>query len=424
MRNKTFLDAVSYIKLSLADTQALQFTAEDTVKVLWNKIRATFIDRGEDRKIDAGNELKNILMKNSETVVNYIARTRGYQLRLDVSPRELVYHTVRGLNGKFSEVRETLKTQWEKTMDEILLILREEETAFNLLIKTPSHREEKLCGNTWILDSGASCHMAKESVWFKNISPEVMDIYLADKNSKMMSQGTGNVSAKTVSTTNIVILLILTITNVSYVPQLRCNLQSVTCLMDKGSKYENLTDKRIKKRITDNGLEFVNEQLDTDLANSRIFHEKTLPFNSESNGKAERANRVLLERATSLLYERRRGIMIEYAGERYDIKNQKIIEERSVKFNESLNGRSYLGEIENETWDIDLFFEVSTERNEINQNTENGVSSNLEINNGPVAIENDNSIPLQTTSLPQTGRIQLPVPELIDVQNQIPVRRS
>ncbi|GFT03715.1 retrovirus-related Pol polyprotein from transposon RE2 [Trichonephila clavipes] len=39
--------------------------------------------------------------------------------------------------------------------------------------------------------------MAKEPVWFKNISPEVMDIYLADKNSKMMSQGTGNVSAKT-----------------------------------------------------------------------------------------------------------------------------------------------------------------------------------------------------------------------------------
>ncbi|GFW83322.1 hypothetical protein TNCV_2544221 [Trichonephila clavipes] len=39
--------------------------------------------------------------------------------------------------------------------------------------------------------------MAKESVWFKNIIPEVMDIYLADRNSKMLSQGTGNVSAKT-----------------------------------------------------------------------------------------------------------------------------------------------------------------------------------------------------------------------------------
>ncbi|GFS95654.1 retrovirus-related Pol polyprotein from transposon TNT 1-94 [Trichonephila clavipes] len=53
----------------------------------------------------------------------------------------------------------------------------------------------------------------------------------------------------------------------------------------------------------DNGSEFVNEKLDTNLANSRIFHEKTLPCNSERNGKAERANRVLLERARSLLYE-------------------------------------------------------------------------------------------------------------------------
>ncbi|GFT41991.1 retrovirus-related Pol polyprotein from transposon TNT 1-94 [Trichonephila clavipes] len=279
-------------------------------------------------------------------------------------------------------------------MDEILQILREEEATLNLPIKTrmdgineafySSHREEKLCDNIWILDGGASCHIAKESVWFKNISPEVMDIYLANKNSKIMSQGSGNVSAKTVSTKHCNYIN-LTITDVSYVPQLRCNLLSVTCLMDKGSKYENLTDKRIKKIRTDNGLEFVNEQLDTYLANSGIFHENTIPYNSESNAKAERANCVLLERARSLLYE---------------------------------------SEIENETWDIDSFFEVSPERNEINQNTENGVLYNFDINNGPGAIENDNSIPLQTTSSPRTGRIQIPVLELNDVQNQIPVRRS
>ncbi|GFS72969.1 copia protein [Trichonephila clavipes] len=83
-----------------------------------------------------------------------------------------------------------------------------------------------------------------------------------------------------------------------------------------------------------------------------------------------------------------------------------------------------VGEIENETWDIDSFFEVSPERNEINQNTENGVLYNFDINNGPGAIENDNSIPLQTTTSPRTGRIQIPVLELNDVQNQIPVRRS
>ncbi|GFT10124.1 retrovirus-related Pol polyprotein from transposon TNT 1-94 [Trichonephila clavipes] len=121
--------------------------------------------------------------------------------------------------------------------------------------------------------------------------------------------------------------------------------------------------------------------------------------------------------------------MLGYARERrgyriYDIKNQKVIEERSVKFNEYLKGSNYLGEIENETWDIDSFFEVSPERNEINQNTENGVLYDFDINNGPGAIENDNSIPLQTTSSPRTGRIQIPVLELNDVQNQIPVRRS
>ncbi|GFV52498.1 retrovirus-related Pol polyprotein from transposon TNT 1-94 [Trichonephila clavipes] len=564
-------DAIAYIKLSLADEQALQFAAEDNAKVLWDKIRATYIGESENRKIDAGNELKNIRMKNGETVADYIARARGIStkchfLGLDVSPRELVYHTVRGLNGKFSKVRDILKTQRGRSMDEILQILREEEATLNLPIKTrmdginetfyckrknekqtrlcyicrksnhlakdcyyrnnnspstsqrnnssrngrvftASHREEKLCGNIWILDSGTSCHMAKESVWFKNISPEVMDIYLADKNSKMMCQGTGNVSAKTVSTKHCNYIN-LTITDVSYVPQLRCNLLSVTCLMDKGCKIKSenncvliydKNDKLITKAFKNNGrLEIKLEPMynsecfiyDQSTNNYEIWH------NSESNGKAERANRVLLERARSLLYESklplkfwaeaincstqvsnvtprkgkekipleiwtgnkpklnylkkfgfvayfhvpkvlrnkfevpgRRGIMLGYARERrgyriYDIKNHKVIEDRSVKFNEYLKGSNYLGEIENETWDIDSFFEVSPERNEINQNTEIGVLYNFDINNGPGAIENDNSIPLQTTSSPRTGRIQIPVFELNDVQNQIPVRRS
>ncbi|GFX07346.1 retrovirus-related Pol polyprotein from transposon TNT 1-94 [Trichonephila clavipes] len=71
-------DAIAYIKLSLADEQALQFAAEDNAKVLWDKIRATYMGEGEDRKIDAGNELKNIRMKNGETVADYIARARDF----------------------------------------------------------------------------------------------------------------------------------------------------------------------------------------------------------------------------------------------------------------------------------------------------------------------------------------------------------
>ncbi|GFW48111.1 retrovirus-related Pol polyprotein from transposon TNT 1-94 [Trichonephila clavipes] len=275
-------DAIAYIKLSLADEQALQFAAEDNAKVLWDKIRATYMGEGEDRKIDAGNELKNIRMKNGETVADYIARARGF--RLSVTPLDWMCR--RGNWSTIPKSNHLAKDCYYRNKNSPSTSQRNNSSR-NGHVFTASHREEKPCDNIWILDSGASCHMAKEPVWFKNISPKVMDIYLADKNSKMMSQGTGNVSAKTVSTKHCNSIN-LTITDVSYVPQLRCNLLSVTCLMDKGSKYENLTDKRIKKIRTDNGLEFVNEQLDTYLANSGIFHEKTIPYNSESDGKAER----------------------------------------------------------------------------------------------------------------------------------------
>ncbi|GBN69463.1 Retrovirus-related Pol polyprotein from transposon TNT 1-94, partial [Araneus ventricosus] len=625
--------------------QALQFAAENNAKILWDKIKSTFTGQTEDRKIDAGNELKNLQINSNELANDYIARARGiatkcYSLGLDVSPRELVYYTVRGLKGKFVKVRDILKTQRDKSIDEVLEILREEETSFNspsstraegrsadvfysrksknsgmrlcYVCRRPNHvakdcfyrnqkestttnrrrkvhrnnnskerntanpvftaapNEESLCENIWILDSGASCHMAKDSVWFEKILPERKDIYLAGKDLKIICEGFGTVKAKTVST-KYGNPLNVTIENVSYVPQLRCNLLSVICLMDKGykiksdnncvliydksnklitkafknngrlelyfeplynsecyfsnpsnsnydiwhsrlchlnakymlkmkdyididdvndfkcetcdiskitrkthpnvdvnqsfeilelihadlcgpiqpesyggakyfmvlvddisgmyftyflknknevfdifsqfkTKYENLTDKRIKKLRTDNGLEFVNEQLDTYLSNSGIFHEKTIPYNSESNGKAERANSILLEKARSLLYESelplkfwaeainfstrvsnviprkgkekipletwigkkpklnylekfgcvayfhvpkvmrnkfdipgRRGIMLGYARDRrgyriYDIKNRKVIEERSIKFNESLKG--------------------------------------------------------------------------------------
>ncbi|GBN82325.1 Retrovirus-related Pol polyprotein from transposon TNT 1-94 [Araneus ventricosus] len=693
-------DAVAYIKLSLSDEQALQFAAENNAKILWDKIKSTFTGQTEDRKIDAGNEL-NLQINSNELANDYIARARGiatkcHSLGLDVSPRELVYYTVRGLKGKFAKVRDILKTQRDKSVDEVLEILREEETSFNspsstraegrsadvfysrkskssgmrlcYVCRRPNHvakdcfyrnqkestttsrrrkvhrnnnskerntanpvftaspNEESLCENIWILDSGASCHMAKDRVWFEKILPERKDIYLAGKDLKIICEGFGTVKAKTVSTKNGNPVNV-TIENVSYVPQLRCNLLSVICLMDKcykiksdnncvliydksnklitkafknngrlelyfeplynsecyfsnpsnsnydiwhsrlchlnakymlkmkdyididdvndfkcktcdiskitrkthpnidinqsseilelihadlcgpiqpesyggakyfmvlvddfsgmyftyflknkneefdifsqfKAKYENLTDKRIKKLRTDNGLEFVNEQLDTYLDNSGIFHEKTIPYNSESNGKAERANRILLERARSLLYESeltlkfwaeainfstqvsnvtprkgkekipletwigkkpklnylkkfgcvayfhvpkvmrnkfdvpgRRGIMLGYARDRrgyriFDIKNRKIIEERSIKFNESLK-------------DI----------NEFDHKTK---VNHLEISAEPAANENNYSIPFETPD-DATNTVGGEIETLVD---QIPVRRS
>ncbi|GBN26868.1 Retrovirus-related Pol polyprotein from transposon TNT 1-94, partial [Araneus ventricosus] len=567
-------DAVAYIKLSLSDEQALQFAAENNAKILWDKIKSTFTGQTVDRKIDAGNELKNLQINSNELANDYIARARGiatkcHSLGLDVSPRELVYYTVRGLKGKFAKVRDILKTQRDKSIDEVLEILREEETSFNspsstraegrsadvfysrksknsgmrlcYVCRRPNHvakdcfyrnqkestttsrrrkvhrnnnskerntanpvftaspNEESLCENIWILDSGASCHMAKDRVWFEKIFPERKYIYLAGKDSKIICEGFGTVKAKTPESyggAKYFMVLVDDFSGMYFTYFLKNKNEVFDIFSQFKTKYENLTDKRIKKLRTDNGLEFVNEQLDTYLANSGIFHEKTIPYNSESNGKAERANRILLERARSLLYESelplkfwaeainfstqvsnvtprkgkekipletwigkkpklnylkkfgcvayihvpkvmrnkfdipgRRGIMLGYARDRrgyriYDIKNRKIIEERSIKFNESLKGSTYLGKTKVETWNIDSLFESTQDINEFDHKTK---VNHLEISAEPAANENTYSIPFETPDdATNTVRdeIETPVDQMNNGVNQIPVRRS
>jgi len=63
--------------------------------------------------------------------------------------------------------------------------------------------------------------------------------------------------------------------------------------------------KRIKCIRTDNGREFINNEFREFTNREGIEHQKTVPYNPESNGKVERGNRVILERARTLLYEGR-----------------------------------------------------------------------------------------------------------------------
>ena len=54
---------------------------------------------------------------------------------------------------------------------------------------------------------------------------------------------------------------------------------------------------------TDNGGEYVNRDLDTYFDSLGIIHYTTMPYTPEQNGKAERINRTLLEKAKSMLAE-------------------------------------------------------------------------------------------------------------------------
>lgn len=129
-------DVVSIIKLTLSDDQAMQFADETNAKTLWTKIKKTYVGRIEDSKIDATVELRSITMGDKETAADYVGRARGLaskckSLNVNITDREFVYYVVRGLNGKFNRIRNTLKTQRDKKLDDVLEDLREEEREFN-----------------------------------------------------------------------------------------------------------------------------------------------------------------------------------------------------------------------------------------------------------------------------------------------------
>ncbi|KAK2578204.1 hypothetical protein KPH14_012815 [Odynerus spinipes] len=127
---------VAYIRLHLSDEQALQFATETEARQLWRKIKSAYAGAAEDQKIDAGNDRKYLRMAEKETVSDYIARARGIatkcaSLELQVTPRELAYYTVRGINNQYKDIREILKTQRDKSIEEIQEILKEKEKEVN-----------------------------------------------------------------------------------------------------------------------------------------------------------------------------------------------------------------------------------------------------------------------------------------------------
>lgn len=69
------------------------------------------------------------------------------------------------------------------------------------------------------------------------------------------------------------------------------------------SLVENQSDNKIKILRTDNGGEYCNKKLSEFLKSSGIVHQTSCPYSPQQNGKAERLNRTLLDRARCLLIE-------------------------------------------------------------------------------------------------------------------------
>ena len=65
---------------------------------------------------------------------------------------------------------------------------------------------------------------------------------------------------------------------------------------------ENLTGEKVKKVRSDNGGEYVGNDIIEFCKHRGIVHEYTIPYTPQQNGVAERMNRTLMEMARSMLY--------------------------------------------------------------------------------------------------------------------------
>lgn len=75
----------------------------------------------------------------------------------------------------------------------------------------------------------------------------------------------------------------------------------LSCFLDYKSEVENQQGATIKILRTDNGKEYVNKAMETELKKSGIIHQTTVPYTPEQNGLSERMNRTLLEKSRAMM---------------------------------------------------------------------------------------------------------------------------
>lgn len=126
-------DAFGILILTLSAAQAALFINETDAKKVWLDLKNTYAGNAEDRKIDVMMELKDLKMREDESVDAFITRakcigTRCASLGLDIQNRELVYHIVRGLNSRMGNLAAILRTQRSATLEEVQQALLEEES--------------------------------------------------------------------------------------------------------------------------------------------------------------------------------------------------------------------------------------------------------------------------------------------------------
>ena len=92
-------------------------------------------------------------------------------------------------------------------------------------------------------------------------------------------------------------------TKISFVTPLRRKSDAAPCIIETITMLERQSGHAVKRVRSDNGGEFSNSTLGTFYTSKGIRAEFTVPYSPQQNGKAERLNRTLLEKARPMLIE-------------------------------------------------------------------------------------------------------------------------
>ncbi|UYV82410.1 hypothetical protein LAZ67_21001978, partial [Cordylochernes scorpioides] len=135
-------EAFGIIITTLTNEQAGMFIGETNAKKVWDSLRKTYTGNLEDKIIDIGLELKDIKMKDNETVDEYITRAKNIAARSSslghqFTSRELSFHIVRGIHPRYENIAIVLRSKREATIEEIQQTLREEESRRNMRLNQP-----------------------------------------------------------------------------------------------------------------------------------------------------------------------------------------------------------------------------------------------------------------------------------------------
>lgn len=113
----------------------------------------------------------------------------------------------------------------------------------------------------------------------------------------------GPMPVKSIGGSQYILFMINDYSGMYFTHFLKNKSDAFTVFQNFKEKCENILKRKIKCIRTNTGTEFINKDFREFVNKEGIEHQKIVPYNPESNGKVERGNRVILERARTLLYE-------------------------------------------------------------------------------------------------------------------------